>query len=353
MSELHETNSESGRKLASVQRILALDPIEGADAIERASVLGWHVVVKKGDFQVGDLAVYLEIDSVPPDIEVFQFLWRFADQRPNNYRIRTIKLRSQISQGILFPWHAIYPVVRDNTDYWADNGDAVIGAEGTNITEALGVRKYDPPLPVGSTDIAGQFFDGVSKTDEERVQSNPRAYLGALFNRPYYITVKADGASMTCAMHEGEFKVASRNFRLKPNPDSAYYRAAEPLRRLVEAVPNLAVQGELVGPGIQKNPLGLNEHRCLVFNVYDRYTDTHWSFDMIEEAALELGFHTVELVETGDAFNYDQDDLLAMAEGYYTGTKNRREGIVIRSNDSGPRVSFKAISNTYLLKATD
>jgi RNA ligase (TIGR02306 family) len=349
MSEFGETNSESGRKLASIQRILALDPIEGADAIERASVLGWHVVVKKGDFQVGDLAVYLEIDSVPPDTEEYQFLWRFADQRPNNYRIRTIKLRGQISQGILFPLTAV--TLLDGF-LWipSEIGETM---EGLDVTEIMGVKKYDPPLPVGSADIAGQFFDGVSKTDEERVQSDPSYYLGALAGRPYYITVKADGASMTCAMHEGEFKVASRNYRLKPNPDSAYYRAAEPLRRMVEAVPNLAVQGELVGPGIQKNPLGLNEHRCLVFNVYDRYVNRYWSFDEIDEAALELGFHTVELVETGTAFNYDQDDLLAMAEGYYTGTKNRREGIVIRSNDEGPRVSFKAISNSYLLREKD
>lgn len=91
------------RSLASIQRITALNPIEGADAIEVADVLGWKVVVKKGEYQVGDLAIYLEIDSVPPDEEQYRFLWKFAEQRPNNFRIKTIKLRGQISQGILFP----------------------------------------------------------------------------------------------------------------------------------------------------------------------------------------------------------------------------------------------------------
>lgn len=91
------------RTLASIQRITDIQPIPNADAIEVASVLGWKVVVKKGEYQVGDLAVYLEIDSVPPDEERYRFLWKFADQRPNNFRIRTIKLRGQISQGILFP----------------------------------------------------------------------------------------------------------------------------------------------------------------------------------------------------------------------------------------------------------
>lgn len=342
MSEMTETNTESKRKLASIQRILALDPIEGADAIERATVLGWHVVVKKGEFQVGDLALYLEIDSVPPDTETFSWLWK-ADARPNNYRIRTIKLRGQISQGILFPLSAL-----------GEHGgkfDQIY--EGADWTSLLGVAKYDPPLPVGSANIAGQFFDGVPKTDEERVQSNPRMYLGSLAGRPYYITVKADGASMTCAMHEGEFRVASRNFRLKPDETSAYYRAAEALRKFCEERPHLAVQGELVGPGIQKNLLALTDHRCLVFNIFDRELGIYWSFDLIQDAAENYGFQTVELVEMAGDFNYDQDDLLAMAEGFYPGTKNHREGIVIRSNDGGPRVSFKAINNAFLLKEKD
>lgn len=91
------------RKLVSVQVIRELLPIEGADAIELAKVLGWSVVVKKGEFRVGEKVVYAEVDSVFPEKEEFEFL------RPLNFRIRTIKLRKQISQGICFPLSILPP----------------------------------------------------------------------------------------------------------------------------------------------------------------------------------------------------------------------------------------------------
>lgn len=338
------------RKLASVQRITAIDPIPNADAIEVASVLGWKVVVKKSEFRVGDLAVYMEIDSVPPDEPQYAFLWRNAEQRPNNFRIRTVKLRGQISQGILFPF----------TD------TELIPIEGMDLTEYLGVTKYEPPLPGGSNDIEGQFFDGVPKTDEDRVQSRGDL-LSALQGRPYYITVKCDGSSMTVAQHDHRVKVASRNYRLADNPDSPYWRAARNSNGLIDMIvdqPWLAVQGELVGPGIQNNRLGLSEHHFLVFDIFDRHIEygppgdchegnRYLSWDEMKVLQYDWGFDMVPLELHGRKFTMTQDDLLARAEGKYVGTNNEREGIVIRNNDDGPRVSFKAISNRFLLKGGD
>lgn len=335
------------RKLASIQRITAIDPIEGADAIEVASVLGWKVVVKRGEFQVGDLAVYMEIDSVPPDEPEYRFLWKNTEMRPNNFRIKTVKLRGQISQGILFPMTVVH-----------EGGlTAFCGQEGDDMTEVLNVTKYEAPLPRGGADIAGQFFDGVPKTDEERVQSETgQRLLRNLWNRPYYITTKCDGASMTVAMHDGQPKVASRNYRLAHNPDSPYWRAAYnegenglTLLDFVESHPNLAVQGELVGPGVQNNRLGLVVPMCLVFTIYDRDLGVRLSLTEMQECAADW-FWLVPLLEWDSAFNYDQDDLLRMAEGKYEGTKNEREGIVIRSVDPFDSISFKAISNRFLLK---
>lgn len=332
------------RSLASIQRITALNPIEGADAIEVADVLGWKVVVKKGEYQVGDLAIYLEIDSVPPDEEQYRFLWKFAEQRPNNFRIKTIKLRGQISQGILFPLEKS----RMSPQYmgWIGNVDVV---EGSDVTELLGVTKYEAPLPRGSDDIEGQFFDGVPKTDEERVQSSTgRKHLEALQGKPYNITIKLDGASMTVAMHGGEPKVASRNYRLADVDNSAYWNAARNgnLLHFVQLYPHLAVQGELCGPGIQSNRLGLAEHRCFVFNIYNRDLGVYEPYDRIWQAAQEFMFDIVPVIEWGMSFNADAEDLLKFAEGKYEGTNNEREGIVIR----GDGISFKAISNRYLLK---
>lgn len=329
------------RQLASIQRITDIQPIPDADAIEVASVLGWKVVVKKGQFSVGDLAVYLEIDSVPPDEEQYRFLWKNTEMRPNNFRIKTIKLRGQISQGILFPM-TIYP---------GDGITMFVGDEGADLTEALKITKYEPPLPRGSADIEGQFFDGVPKTDEDRVQS--RADLVAeLQGRPYYITVKCDGASMTVATHDGQPKVASRNYRLADNPDSAYWRAAraDGLLDLAAEHPDYAIQGELVGPGIQNNRLGLFSHHCLVFNVYDLTSCSYLSWEEMKELQTVWNFEMVPLVERSVSFTHTQESLLKLAEGKYGGTDNEREGIVVRSDGVLDRVSFKAISNKFLLK---
>lgn len=360
------------RQLASVQRITDIQPIPGADAIDVASVLGWKVVVKKGDFQVGDLAVYVEIDSVLPDEPEYRFLWKFAEQRPNNFRVKTIKLRGQVSQGILFPMSIVTCKTCENMNQSDSCLDAqyghdclltmFVGNEGDDLTEALGVTKYEPPLPVGSADIEGQFFDGVPKTDEDRVQSR-HDLLALLQGRPYYISVKCDGASMTVAMHDSRVKVASRNYRLADNADSAYWRAARNSEGLIEMIvdqPWLAVQGELVGPGIQNNRLGLTEHYCLVFNIFDRHVEyglgechegnRYLTLDEMLALQADWGFHMVGVAERGDSFAYTQDELLTLAEGKYPNTTNEREGIVIRNNDDGERVSFKAISNRYLLK---
>lgn len=326
------------RQLASIQRITAINPIPDADAIEVADVLGWKVVVKKGEFTVGDLAVYMEIDSVPPDCEPYKFLWKFAEQRPNNFHIKTIKLRGQVSQGILFPITIL--------------DDYAFVQEGDDMTNTLQITKYERPLPNGAADVEGQFFDGVPKTDEDRIQSR-HDLLTALFDRPYVITVKCDGASMTVAMHDGQVKVASRNYRLADNPDSAYWRAARNsngLLNMVAYAPYLAIQGELVGPGIQNNRLGLTEHVCAVFNIYDIFEGRYLSYDEVQALKYDWGFDTVPTLFGGSNFNMTQEQLLALAEGKYEGTTNEREGIVIRSNDDGPRVSFKAISNRYLLK---
>lgn len=85
------------RKLATIREIKDIQPIEGADRIEVATVDGWQVVIKKGEFKVGDKIIYIEIDSIVPEREEFEFL------RDRKFRVRTIKLRKQISQGLIMP----------------------------------------------------------------------------------------------------------------------------------------------------------------------------------------------------------------------------------------------------------
>jgi RNA ligase (TIGR02306 family) len=111
-------------KLASIQKIINLTPIDGADLIEKATVLGWEVVVKKGEFKIGELCVYIQIDTVVPETEQFEFL------RDRKFRVRTIKLRKQISQGLLIPI--------------SKNWKAGL-CEGDDVTGYVGVKKYEKP----------------------------------------------------------------------------------------------------------------------------------------------------------------------------------------------------------------
>ncbi len=348
------------RKLASIQRVLALEPIENADVIELAHINGWQCVVKKGEFAPGDLGVFLEIDAVPPDTEVFRFMWRpkaasadkaasaveasdEAVERPAKFRIRTMKLRGALSQGLLLPLGAFV-------------FDGVV--EGDDVTAALGVEKYEPPAPQNMGDFRAPFPGFVPKTDEMRVQSVPEV-LDELRGLPYVATLKYDGTSATYVIdpRDGQFHACGRNMSLRDG-DNFAWRAARKygLEAVLRAAPHLAVQGELCGPGIQKNRLNLKEVSLFVFNVYDFQSARYLPHDEARAFALENGLSPVEVVEAGEAFAHTQESLLALAEGKYPGTANEREGIVIRPREErlsvalGGRLSFKAISNRFLLK---
>ena len=198
------------RKLASVQRILSVAPIDGADAIVKATVLGWELVVKKDEFKPGDLCVYMEIDSLVPERPEFEFL------RPRSFRIRTVRLRKQVSQGIAFPL-SILP----------EGGSPA--EEGLDVTTLLGVRKYEAPVSIQlSGQVKGSFPAFLRTTDEMRIQAFPEVLVrhrGTVF----YLTEKLDGTSMTVYHRQGEFGVCSRNWDLLEAPGNTLWRVAREL----------------------------------------------------------------------------------------------------------------------------
>ena len=340
------------RKLASLQTVLAVEPIANADAIELVRINGWQCVTKKGEFVSGDTGVFFEIDAVPPDDARFRFLWTprtalLGDEptpRPDKFRIRTMRLRGALSQGLFLSLTAFPEIVG-------------IPTAGDDLTEMLGVGKYEPPAPVGMGDYRAPFPPMVPKTDEMRVQSVP-AVLNELRGLPYAATLKYDGTSATYATdpRTGEFHVASRNLSLKDG-NNPYWNMARrhDIESVLRRTPNYAMQGEIVGVGIQKNPLALKEVALFVFNVYDMTRAAYLDHDAARTFCAENGLDMVATVETGESFSHTQESLLSLAEGKYPGTKNEREGIVIRpltetfSVTLGGRLSFKAISNRYLL----
>ena len=198
------------RKLATVRKIDEIRPIEGADAIECAIVGGWTVVVKKGEYQAGDLAVYCEIDSWIPT-ELAPFLSKGQEPREYNgvkgERLRTVKLRGALSQGLLLK----------PADVMAAKQFTLAGVGG-DVTELLGIQKYEPPVPAQlSGQVRGNFPTAVPKTDQERVQNLKKEVqawteTGTLWE----LTEKLDGSSCTMYLDlDNEFHVCSRNLSLQ------------------------------------------------------------------------------------------------------------------------------------------
>jgi RNA ligase (TIGR02306 family) len=339
-------------KYASIERVLDVFPIEGADKIEAIKVLGWVCVSQKGNFKPGDLCVYFTIDSVLPDEPWAEFLGE-------NKRIITRKFKGQISQGLALPVNILPPGYE--TVYLSPN------PEGFDVTEELGVKHYEKEIPLTMQgEIKGSFPSHLCpKTDEVRIQSYP-GLLEELAGKSYYSSLKVDGTSATYIWDGEEFWICSRNLAKKKGTD-VYSRMAEKYdieealkSRTLDGKPvRTAIQCEIIGPGIQKNPLKLEENEIRVFNLYNVDEQKYEGlFAMLAFCEL-TGLPVVDIIRLQPNFDpsiLTIDKLLEDAKGNYEGTTNPREGIVIRpqSETYSPilngRLSFKVLNNDYLLK---
>ena len=343
------------RKMATIRRIDTIGPIEGADAIEVTTVGGWKVVVKKGDFKPGDLAIYVEIDAWVPTT-IAPFLTK-PDQYPKVFegvqgeRLRTIRLRGQLSQGLLMPMSVM-----------TNNGViAQILKEGEDVSQALGIKKYEAPVPAClAGEVKGMFPGFIPKTDQERIQ-NLSAELSEWVRLGYTfeVTEKLDGTSMTAFMVDGVFSICSRNLELKPNPDNSMFKAALKQNleaKLTQSGRNLALQGELIGNGIQGNKYKLKDQGFYVFDIYD--IDAKRYLTPVERKAFVAEWNIAHVPVFQAAVSLDGltiDMLLKHAEGKSVMgdiTGPEQEGLVYKCNEN-PEVSFKCISNKFLLRNGD
>jgi RNA ligase (TIGR02306 family) len=352
------------RKLASIAEITYIKPIEGADAIECAIVNGgWPVVVKKGEYQVGDVAIYLEIDSwVPHDLAPFLS----KGQEPREYngvkgeRLRTVKLRGQISQGLLLPttilseqlglnFLEVYPV-------------------GFDLSDVLKIQKWEPPIPAQlQGTMKGNFPHFIPKTDQERCQNLRREIFEEHEGETYEVTTKLDGSSMTVYVKDGEIGVCSRNIDLIETEGNSFWKAARE-QNIVDALLEIskdkgeeyAIQGELIGEGIQGNPEKIEGQHFYLFDIYSitegRYLKPQERYSIMDKMNLNYDAYInhVPFIDTVCIVTNEFstiDDLLAFAEGSSLNPQTKREGLVFKSYDSD--FTFKAIANSYLLKHKD
>lgn len=405
------------RKLVSIRKIAALDPIPGADLIEVATVDGWKLVVKKNEFKVGDLCVYYEIDSFLPETDPrYTFLMKSGVREfegVRGHKLRTIKLRGQISQGLALP---VIPAGAPELMAKAISGPAILSHdghhhvihEGMDVTEILGIKKYEAPIPASlSGQVAGGFPSFIKKTDQERCQNMVSDIFGydlvfketsfdadkvpheaiaagrlkiedgkvysvhppkASRDDRYEVTMKLDGSSMTIYHNNGEMGVCSRNLELKineENQDNTFVKLFldADLQNILHELGNIAIQGELMGPGIQGNRENLKTHKFFIFDAQD--LDRGVYFTQEEREALVDILHnnynvpkdlvdhvpvlhkSVTLPELGIS---SVDDLLKYADGPSLNNPVR-EGLVFKRVDGG--FSFKAISNIFLQKEKD
>jgi len=325
------------RKLVTIETIQEKKPIEGADRIEAVRVRSWWVVSKKDEFEVGSKCLYFEVDSFLPIKPEYEFLLNGKHPKKmivdgkdtEGILLKTIKLRGQLSQGLVLPV-----------------GD-ILGDIGDDVSEQLGVIKYEMPIPHELSGKAkGSFPSFLPKTDEERIQNMSEILSG------FYISEKLDGTSTTYFKKDGVFGVCSRNLELAEG-ETTQWRLAKQYDLANKLLDNFAIQCELIGEGVQGNPLKQKGQDIYCFNVYN-IGGFYLNYSDFVGFCGGLGIKTVPILDDNFSLPKTVDDLLLIAEGKSVLNINEeREGIVIRpkveQSYKGQRLSFKAISNKYLL----
>lgn len=366
------------RSLAHIEKVIAIEEIPGADHIELAKVLGWQCVVKKGDFKVGDLAAYVEIDAIVPVIPYFEFM------KDRKYRVKTIKLRKTLSQGLLIPWKDIITLTTVKSGEWV---------EGKDFTEKLNITKYESRSDKEQNYVpkkkhnffirymtryswfrkifkmrSKSFPEWIPKTDEERIQNIP----SVLNNKEleYYATEKLDGQSATYWIKKKfigyEYGICSRTVRKSEFDGSNWSKVfkSHDLKKKLKDLRilhggDIAIQGEIIGPNIQGGKYHNNKHidtlvfplDFYVFNMYDVKERKYLDFHKVCFYCCNFDINTVPVVDRHYILPNSVEDALNDAEGKSVLAYTEREGIVVRSYDQ--KVSFKVISNKFLMKEKD
>jgi len=343
------------RKLASIQRIWKIEPIEGADRIELAHVLGWNCVVNKDQFKEMDLAVYFEVDSFLPIRDEYEFLrkscYRKTDVMGEGFKLRTQCFKKQISQGLLLPI-SLFPEIPENYQL------------GDDITDILKVRKWEVEQRISTSGNIKTTLPGfIPHTDETRIQTKPEL-LNEFKNLEYYISTKMDGSSHSVGIDEEGIHVTGHNYEYYDDGSSPFYEYLhknnylKSIRDYYEDKGYLTfvIQGELCAPGIQKNRLKLIKPEWYVFTII--VNGKRLGLDEMTNVCHELKLNMVPIEER----NFDLpnrypsiDDLLNRADGEYP-NGGKKEGIVIRPCEPVycqliyTNLSMKIINNKYLLK---
>lgn len=339
----------SERKLATIRKISDIKLIPNADSICGYLIDGWIVVDSIGKYEKDQLVVFLEVDSFVPH-ELAPFLSKGKEPREfegvKGERLRTVKLRGQLSQGLLLP----LSLLGKPEEIFAISEDSV----GADVTTELGILKWERPMNAQLAGMArGNFPALVPKTDQERIQNLTRSFEQYQLDS-WSITEKLDGSSCTFYLDDEDvFHVCSRNLDLKEDEANSFWKVArkfqieDVMRR--NFMKGMAIQGEMIGEGIQGNQYKVQ----LDFYVYDMYNTHTGQYILpvqLKAACERIGLkHVPILCEATEIKEQTIDSILTFAEGKSILNGSEREGVVFKSNTIHDR-SFKAINNKWLLK---
>lgn len=335
------------RQMATIRQINQILPHNNAERLEIAEVDGWRVIVGKGQYQKDDIICFCEVDSWIPH-DVFPDLSKGKEPRSFNgvsgERLRSIKLRGELSQGLILP---ITNVLVD----WE---------VGQDVTEKMGIQKWERPMnPQLAGQAKGYFPSFLRKTDQERIQNQFKRMTQDHFDDLYEVTLKVDGSSMTVYYNNGDVGVCSRNLELKRfddegnpvNEDNSFIKKFNELgieSKLKAYGRNIAIQGELWGSGINGNWEGISHHEFSVFDIFDIDEQKYLRAVERKKICEDLNLQHVPVIEYTRLNHFASvQDFLQYAERPSINNKVA-EGVVFK-NVNNPEYSFKAVSNSYLL----
>lgn len=344
VDNIDATEETQRENLAQVMQIANLEAIVNRDRIETCVVGGYRGIVEKGLHNIDNWVVVFRYDSILPERPIFEFMRQFK------FRVKSKKFNIPDNPAI-YSQVIILPIDLVETEY----GITLPREESYECASLLEIKKYIPKASGESTSFGimkpkGDFpSEIISKTDEVNVASKIRL-INELKDLPYYISVKVDGSSFTAIKKDEDVTVCSRNLQIQECEGNKFWEAANKydLKNIIKYNNGLGIQGELCGPGIQKNKLGLSEVDLFVFNIIDLSTRRRIHIDDQIKFCERHGLKHVDIVEFGDSFNYTYDELIAkIITQKYVNTENPIEGYVIR-----PKEDFfsKTIQGSFSFK---
>jgi RNA ligase (TIGR02306 family) len=341
-------------KVATIERINKIERHPNADSLEILTVGGWRVVAKENQYKEGDLCVYIAPDSIVEDRPIYDFL------KKSNFRIKQIKLRGEVSNGLCLPINDALTVHTedDGIKTVLTNGVFEELREGLDVADLVGAKHYEKELPaclVGKVK-SNSLPSFLKKTDEDNLRSYVRA-LDELKGKQVYISIKMDGSSCTFYKKDGVFGVTSRKVDLLPDESNSFWKMAYQykIEEKLKNFDNFALQGEVFGPGIQGNKMGAATISFNLFNVWNIAEMKYLGFSDLLAWGNALGLPIVPIIYKGE-FNHTLESIIALANEQRYANGNPAEGIVIRPLEETQslalkgRLSVKVISEIFSAK---